>query len=87
MVLGEQVPKMLAITRALTLEPAVLLLDEPFAALDQPTRMALMADLGTILRTDRVTTVLVTHDRGEAQPHLLSSRIRALISGSQRSSL
>jgi tungstate transport system ATP-binding protein len=61
-----------ALARALVLEPEVLLLDEPFAGLDTPSRAALIADLGAVLRQDRVTTVLVTHDRGEARagrPH------------------
>src|SRR5439155_994235 len=56
-----------ALARALVLEPEVLLLDEPFSGLDAPTRAALVTDLGAILRADRVTTVLVTHERGEAQ--------------------
>lgn len=56
-----------ALARALVLEPEMLLLDEPFSALDPPTREALIADLGAILRRDLVTTVLVTHDRLEAR--------------------
>src|SRR5205814_1872157 len=56
-----------ALARALVLEPEVLLLDEPFSGLDAPTRAALVTDLGAILRADRATTVLVTHERGEAQ--------------------
>ncbi|MFQ5520091.1 MAG: ABC transporter ATP-binding protein [Candidatus Methylomirabilia bacterium] len=55
-----------ALARALVLKPDLLLLDEPFSALDQPTREALIEDLGIILREDRIATVLVTHDRGEA---------------------
>jgi tungstate transport system ATP-binding protein len=68
-----------ALARALVLEPEVLLLDEPFAGLDAPSRAELLPDLGAILREDRVTTVLVTHDRGEAQA--LGDRVAVLMSG------
>jgi tungstate transport system ATP-binding protein len=68
-----------ALARALVLEPALLLLDEPFSALDQPTREALIGDLGRILRQERITTVLVTHDRGEALA--LGDRVGAMMDG------
>src|SRR6185369_3645462 len=68
-----------ALARALVLRPEVLLLDEPFSSLDQPSRSALIADLGAILRQDRITTVLVTHHRGEAQA--LADRVAVLIGG------
>jgi tungstate transport system ATP-binding protein len=68
-----------ALARALVLQPALLLLDEPFSALDQPTRETLIAELGRILRHDRITTVLVTHDRGEAMA--LGDRVAAMIDG------
>ncbi|MFQ5897259.1 MAG: ABC transporter ATP-binding protein [Candidatus Methylomirabilia bacterium] len=55
-----------ALARALVLKPDLLLLDEPFSALDQPTRETLIEDLSVILREDGIATVLVTHDRGEA---------------------
>jgi molybdopterin-binding protein len=71
-----------ALARALVLEPEVLLLDEPFASLDQPSRTALIGDLGAILREDRITTVLVTHHRGEAQA--LADRVAVLIDGRLR---
>ena len=71
-----------ALARALVLEPGVLLLDEPFAGLDQPSRTALIADLAAVLREDRVATVLVTHDRGEAQA--LADRVAVLIAGRVR---
>jgi tungstate transport system ATP-binding protein len=68
-----------ALARALVLEPEVLLLDEPFASLDQPSRTALVGDLGAILREDRITTVIVTHHRGEAQA--LADRVAVLLGG------
>jgi molybdopterin-binding protein len=68
-----------ALARALVLDPELLLLDEPFSALDQPTREAFIEDLGAILRADRVTTVLVTHDRGEALA--LGDRVAVMMDG------
>jgi molybdopterin-binding protein len=68
-----------ALARALVLEPEVLLLDEPFAGLDAPSRADLLPDLGAILRHDRITTMLVTHDRGEAQA--LGDRVAVLMDG------
>ena len=68
-----------ALARALVLEPELLLLDEPFSALDQPTREALIGDLRGILRAERITTVLVTHHRGEALA--LADRVAVLIDG------
>ena len=55
-----------SLARALVLAPELLLLDEPFAALDSPTREALTDDLLPLLRETATTTVLVTHDRDEA---------------------
>ncbi|HEY3097499.1 MAG TPA: ABC transporter ATP-binding protein [Methylomirabilota bacterium] len=71
-----------ALARALVLEPEALLLDEPFAGLDAPARAALIEDLGGIVRADRVTTVLVTHERGEAQA--LADRVAVLMEGRVR---
>ncbi|HET6366936.1 MAG TPA: ABC transporter ATP-binding protein [Pseudomonadales bacterium] len=68
-----------ALARALVVEPELLLLDEPFATLDQPTRESLIQDLRGVLRADRVTTVLVTHHRGEALA--LGDRLAVLIGG------
>ena len=68
-----------ALARALVLDPRVLLLDEPFAALDPAARGGLIPELGAILRADRVTTVFVTHDRAEAQA--LADRVAVLLSG------
>ena len=55
-----------SLARALVLEPEILLLDEPFAALDPASREALLRDFQGILKDCQVTTVFVTHDRDEA---------------------
>jgi tungstate transport system ATP-binding protein len=55
------------LARAFALQPEVLFLDEPFAAVDTPTRQALFGDMINILQETRFTTVMVTHDRNEAQ--------------------
>ncbi len=55
-----------SLARALALDPELLLLDEPFSALDAPTREALLVDLHEILRETGITAVIVTHDLHEA---------------------
>ncbi len=55
-----------SLMRALVLDPAVLLLDEPLCALDPMIRSDLQADLRAIFRTLKKTVVMVTHDLGEA---------------------
>ncbi len=55
-----------AIARALILEPAVLLLDEPFAALDAITREELQNELLEMCLRQRITVLFVTHDIAEA---------------------
>jgi tungstate transport system ATP-binding protein len=55
-----------SLARALVLEPEVLFLDEPFAALDQPTRRRLVREFAELLRARRMATVFVTHDFAEA---------------------
>lgn len=64
--LGTRLRVVLESEIALVLDPEVLFLDEPFAALDQPTRRRLSRELGELLRARRMATVFVTHDIAEA---------------------
>jgi NitT/TauT family transport system ATP-binding protein len=55
-----------ALARALSLKTPILLMDEPFGALDEQTRMILGEDLSVLLARNRKTIVFVTHSLGEA---------------------
>ncbi len=55
-----------ALIRTLVLKPDLLLLDEPFSALDYQTRLNVSNDIGQILRHSKKTAILVTHDLSEA---------------------
>lgn len=55
-----------SLARAFALQPEILLLDEPFASLDSPTRESLIEDLEHILQQTRTTAIFATHDRLEA---------------------
>jgi nitrate/nitrite transport system ATP-binding protein len=67
------------IARALAMEPKVLLMDEPFGALDALTRARLQDELLAIVAKTRSTVVMVTHDVDEAV--LLSDRIVMMTNG------
>jgi tungstate transport system ATP-binding protein len=67
----------ISLARALVLEPQLLLLDEPFSALDPPTRSHLLDDLGVLLDETATTTVFVTHDLNEAGQ--LSGRMAIIV--------
>lgn len=71
-----------SLARAMVLQPELLLLDEPFGALDAPTRTRLIDDLQRLLKTTATTTVFVTHDQDEAM--LLGDRVAVLLDGRVR---
>jgi len=68
-----------SLARAFAVEPELLLLDEPFAALDPVSRATLLRDFQAILRATKTTAVLVTHDRQEG--FSLADRIGVLKDG------
>lgn len=71
-----------SLARAFVLEPELLLLDEPFAALDPPTRAKLLDDLSALLAEEHRTAVFVTHNLNEAAK--LSHRVAVIVDGMLR---
>src|SRR5271154_39986 len=68
-----------ALARALAIDPAVVLLDEPFASLDAHLRASVRADVQEIFRRGGTTAILVTHDQDEALS--VADRVAALRDG------
>jgi len=69
----------IAVARALAVKPKLLLLDEPFSALDRNLREAMQIDLRRILRNLGITSIFVTHDQDEAL--VMSDRIAVMSKG------
>ena len=67
-----------AFLASIAAKPEILLLDEPFSALDEPTRVSILDDVFKILREFQMTAVLVTHDLAEAVS--MSDRVAILTS-------
>ncbi len=55
-----------SLIRTLALNPKILLLDEPFSALDYQTRLSVQNDIHSIIKSEKMTAILVTHDISEA---------------------
>lgn len=71
-----------SLSRAFVLEPDLILLDEPFSALDSPTRSRLLDDLQLLLAETEMTTAFITHDLNEARK--LGDRVAVLLGGRLR---
>jgi tungstate transport system ATP-binding protein len=68
-----------SLARAFVLNPELLLMDEPFSAVDPPTRAQLLNDLSNLLSQDHRTTIFVTHNLKEAAQ--VGDRMAVIISG------
>ena len=71
-----------SLARAFAIQPNLLLLDEPFSALDAPTRINLLEDLHRILAETGTTTLFISHDLKEASQ--LANRMAILLNGRLR---
>lgn len=68
-----------SLARALVVEPDILFLDEPFSALDFPTKVALMEDLKQVLKESQTTALFVSHDLMEV--NYMTERLVVLLKG------
>lgn len=67
------------LARAMIIEPEILFLDEPFSALDFPTKIKLMEDFKQIISDTNTTAVFVSHDLMEI--HFLTNRLAIIVDG------
>jgi len=65
-----------SLARSFAVSPEVLLLDEPFSQLDQPARSSLMETLLTVIKEQKQSVILVTHERREAK--VFASRVAVM---------
>jgi tungstate transport system ATP-binding protein len=72
------------LARAMIVEPEILFLDEPFAALDFPTKIKLMEDFKTIINGTGTTAVFVSHDLMEID--YLTNRLAIIVNGEVKQS-
>ena len=85
--MGERLPRQLsggqqqrvALARALAIKPSILLLDEPFAALDKNLRLDMQIEVKRLQRVSGITTLIVTHDQEEALS--MADRVAVLSQG------
>jgi tungstate transport system ATP-binding protein len=68
-----------SLARAFILNPDLLLMDEPFSAVDPPTRIQLLKDLSKVLSKEKRTTIFITHNLKEAMQY--GKRVAVLIDG------
>jgi putative spermidine/putrescine transport system ATP-binding protein len=69
----------IAVARAIVVKPSLLLLDEPFSALDRKLRETMQIELRNLLRTLNITSIFVTHDQEEAL--VMSDRVAVMRQG------
>lgn len=71
-----------SLARAFAIEPDILMLDEPFGALDAPTRARLLDDFHSVITESEMTAIFVTHDQDEAL--VMGDRVAVIIDGELR---
>ncbi|WP_040203980.1 ABC transporter ATP-binding protein [Neobacillus jeddahensis] len=72
------------LARAMIVDPEILFLDEPFSALDFPTKIRLMEDFKQIIKESNTTAVFVSHDLMEI--HYLTNRLAIMVNGEVKQS-
>jgi tungstate transport system ATP-binding protein len=68
-----------SLARAFATEPNVMLLDEPFAAVDAPSRASLLPEVAEVLRASGASAILVTHHLAEAR--VMADRVAVMFAG------